>query len=137
MPASVARGKGRISITQWLPWVAGLAIVFLLLAIGREIVRRYAIEQEKQGLERSNVSLQEKNAALTQLLQYAQTQTYAEEQARLRFGLGKAGEHLAIISDQAPGAPTALPLGTSDGHQPSAALNQKNWQRWWAYFFKP
>ena len=95
-------------LRQWLPWFLTLLLALLSIVVVRQVLRRYTIIQERQSLEAERDHLQQSNQDLLQLLSYIKSPTYTEEQARLRFGLAKEGERLAVIP----------PSQTKDSNQP-------------------
>lgn len=116
---------------EWLVWVLGVVVIMLVVGTGKQVVRRYEIEQEKRLLGDDISSLRIKQTELLQLLAYTQSPIYTEEQARLRLNLAHPGERLAILE-----TPTAT-LQT-ESEQTVLAKQQAatpNPTRWWQYFF--
>ena len=84
-------------LKSWLPWIIGILIALMSLAIGKLAVKRYSIQQEIKAEQREISLAGARNDELLTLLQYVQSPIYAEEQARLKFGLAKPGEKAAVV----------------------------------------
>ena len=116
-----------------LPWFLGVIVVLIGIGTAKQALKRYQIQSEINAMQNSVTDLQTQNGQLLQILSYVKSPAYAEEQARLQFGMAKPGEHLAVI-------PEGTVLGASTTAQTdSDASNAKNntsnkWQ-WWNYFF--
>lgn len=127
-------GLGRLTHVQsWLPWLAGIIIAFMVLSVGKLAVKRYNIEREIKAHEKEVLSQEVRQQELLEILKYVQSPTYAEEQARLKFGLAKPGEKLAVVSEGSGAEENNLertPAGPSTGGGPQA-----NYDKWWRYFF--
>lgn len=125
----------RITIKELLPWILGVVVILLGVAVGKQALRRYQLYREQEGLRSTVQGLQAKNHELLSLLEYVKSPVYAEEQARLRLGLAKPGEQLAVITDGSVAVhneESALP--------PTKAVPEpedSNAKKWWGYFFVP
>lgn len=76
--------------------LVGLA-VFFVVGIGREIFRRYSLDQQFSDLEQTITKLESQNTELTGLIGYFQSDTYQEEQARLKLGFSERGESAVTV----------------------------------------
>ncbi len=89
--------------------------------------KRKSIEQEITTLQNQQNALEQKNQELAKSLDYLNTSDYKEKIARQQLNLQKKGE-------------LAINFPDSINSQNSSALNinqnQKNWEKWWLYFFK-
>lgn len=110
-----------------------LVILFLVtLSFGREFVRNYEIDREINQLEQRALSLEQQNQDILQLAERLKTDDYLEQEGRLRLGLMKPGESVAIISEPEAGeAGEAL----SEPEDESSAAALSNPRLWWRYFF--
>jgi cell division protein FtsB len=76
----------------------GLAIIVLIsFPIARNISQRHRVNNEINELQEEIKSIESKNSDLQKLIDYLSSDQYAEEQARLNFGLKKQGEETAVI----------------------------------------
>jgi cell division protein FtsB len=106
-------------------------LVFLSVALGKELLRRYEVNQEIAQLEEEIAQLEERNLDLDDLIDYFNTNSFAEREARQKLGMQKEGETTVIFpeSDQSTNQ-------QSDGDSvDSVDKNLSNPMRWWNYFF--
>lgn len=89
--------------------------------------KRKSIELEITTLQNQQNVLEQKNQELAKSLDYLNTSDYKEKIARQQLNLQKKGE-LAI---NFPDTLSSQNLSTINSEQ-----NQKNWEKWWLYFFK-
>jgi cell division protein FtsB len=108
----------------------GLSFVFLV-GIGREVVRRYSLDQQFSDLDQRIAELEEQNATLTGRIAYFQSDTYREEQARLKLGFTQPGEQTVTVPTGS-GTPDEIVVETATTN----ATTQHNIENWIQYFFK-
>lgn len=119
---------------SWLPWIIGILIALMSLAIGKQAVKRYNIQQEVKAEQREITLAGDRNDELLTLLQYVQSPIYAEEQARLKFGLAKPGERVAVVPDINSGNANNGAGTISEKTNSDMELERPNYQKWWDYF---
>ncbi|MFH1598247.1 MAG: septum formation initiator family protein [Patescibacteria group bacterium] len=111
--------------------VIGLIIlVFLSIALGKELLRRYEISREIEQLETEIADLEQRNLDLDDLIDYFNTNSFVEKEARTKLGLQKAGETMVIFPETEGGTESA------ETAEAAADEAMTNLQRWWKYFFK-
>jgi len=111
--------------------IIGLVIlVFLSIALGKELLRRYEINQEISGLEEEIAQLEQKNLDLDDLMVYFDTNSFTEKEARQKLGLQKEGETMVIIGENL-NSNQEIVVETSQ----STAAQSANPEKWWNYFF--
>lgn len=135
--------KHRTSFSRFLSsktfLFASLAVLsFLLFSFGREFANNYAIQREIAELTAEKESLAAQNSELTVLMSLVQTETYIEQEARIKLGLSKAGEKVVIFSEDDGVLLTdenraVLSLGEDGFKADFSAL--ANPRKWWYYFF--
>lgn len=111
---------------------------FLLFSFGREFARDYLIQREIAELTAEKESLTSQNAELAALMALTQTETYLEQEARIKLGLSKAGEKVVVFSGN-EGA------STTDEDTAELSLDEESFRadlsvlanprKWWYYFF--
>lgn len=110
--------------TSRLAVVAGLAA---LVGIGYfyagNLRTSRALDERIAGLRQQVSSLEQEQVHLDELLKYFDSEAYAEEKARLEFGLAKPGESVVVV----PGSRVAANV------RPRSSSS--NVVRWWRYFF--
>ncbi len=112
-----------------------LVLVFFSTALVKEIVRKHSVEKEVEELQQELTELEQQNIKLSSLVEYFDSDTFKEEQARLKLGLQKPGESVvAVLGD-------SIDLNVvNDNNSNLLAFNSdgekiSNPQRWWNYFF--
>lgn len=110
--------------------IIGVAFAILILvASAREIIRRLQVEKEIEALQKEIELLENKNSELKGLIEYYQTESFAERQAREKLNLQKEGERAVIISEN-----TSEKFALEKEKQ---IQGKSNLQKWWDYFFAP
>lgn len=77
-----------------------IALLGIFIALGKESYRKYQLDKEISDLKKEIESLKEKNQALSNSLDYFNSGTSLEKEARLKLNLSKKGEKLIIISPE-------------------------------------
>jgi cell division protein DivIC len=113
-------------------WVAVIGIVVLVglgVALSREVTRKARIQNEVAALEADIYSLERRNEELNGLIDYFQSDAFAEREAREKLNVQKPGEKVIEVQ-----APVATPTQVAAAPTP-APLPQDNPHRWWVYLF--
>ena len=103
-------------------------LIVLLVVFGLELnqwQQRRKIDSEIRHLVEEQASLEDRNNALQQSLQYFSSDTYKEKLAREQLGLKKDGEIVINFP------PEGIASSTDQEVKPV-----QNWQKWWEYIFK-
>lgn len=116
---------------------SGYFLILLLLLAGiflggflRAFWRDYQIRREIQNLMAEKEKWEKNRFTLEERFKDIQSEGFIEKEARLKFGLGKEGEKLAIIN-------TLNPLVASSSKKEMAIKKTAfNLLNWWNYFFK-
>ncbi len=78
----------------------GLTLIVLIsFPVARNVSKRYKINKEIDELKKEIQLIEDKNTDLKKFINYLSSEQFAEEQARMNFGLKKPGEEVAVISD--------------------------------------
>ncbi len=111
-------------------WTSRLAVVSGLAALGGigyfyagNLRTSRAVDERIAGLRQQVGSLEQEQVHLDELLKYFDSDAYAEEKARLEFGLAKPGEAVVVVPESRV-EPSSRPRSSSS-----------NVVRWWRYFF--
>lgn len=114
--------------------IVNLALLFLItLSFGREFVRNYEIDKEIKDLEEKAAALETHNQEIIELAERLNTDDYLEQEGRMRLGLMKPGEQVAVISEPELAGEIAEPEAT--GESKKANKQKSNIELWWEYFF--
>ena len=112
---------------RWISRLAVVAGLAALVGIGYFYVGNLrtsrAVDERIAGLRQQVSSLEQEQVHLDELLKYFDSDAYAEEKARLEFGLAKPGETVVVVPESRVAA-NARPRSSSG-----------NLVRWWRYFF--
>lgn len=114
------------------------AIVFFVSASTvRETYRGWKVDQEIEGLKTQVAQLESQKHSMTELLGKMNTDSYVEQEARLRFNLKKPGEHVVLFEEGGKEArmtwsetPLAEGLQTSPGPTETRSVPRQ----WLRYF---
>jgi len=79
----------------------GLLILMLIaIPLYKNAKKQYNINKEIKELKKEIAGIEGKNTELRDLMEYLETDQFAEEQARLNLNLRKEGEAVAVIKDK-------------------------------------
>ena len=109
-----------------------IIVVFISLALGKEIVRRHQVQNEINSLKKEIAQLEAKNLELTELTKYFASQSFKEEQARTKLGMQKEGESVVVVPEGQGQANSQFNFD-EEGNVNIKKLS--NPQKWWDYFF--
>lgn len=114
--------------------IIGEVVVLLLIsfALGQEVIRKYQIEGEISDLQAQTEQLEQNNVELQSLISYFESDSYKEEQARLKLGLQRSGEKVVTVL----GVETDIRAEQLQNSANDALVDARtNPIRWWDYFF--
>jgi cell division protein FtsB len=103
--------------------IGAVVLVYLLVVLGSTIKHNYALDQQVTQLKSQDAQLQRQKSALNSTIQYEQTSSFDDREARSQLGLQAPGEHVVIIPESTPAA-TPIP-SSSLPVQPKS-----NFQQW-------
>ena len=122
----------KLAKSRYLLPVLLIGLVLVGISLGKEIMRKYQVDQEISSLETSIADLEHRNQELNNLINYLQTDAYKEIQARKQLGLQKEGEvAISIQSDLTK--PEISPENSDDDNMTEIKSNPR---KWWDYFFQ-
>lgn len=129
----------RLFSSQIFLTIFGLAVlVFLSFPLARNLSQRHKIDKEVAKMREEIGRIEKKNSGLKQLVNYLESDQFAESEARLKLGLKKNGEQVVGIKEEIKSADKAIEPQTVFNlpgleNQPLKAEN--NPLKWWKYFF--
>lgn len=122
-------------IFKLITFIGIIVLILVSIALGKEIYRRYQINQEIKTVKSEIETLQKKNKELQVLVDYLNSDSYKEIQARQNLGLQKPGEQ-AVAIEAAPTTEGAISTGDSTKIATAEPTkNLSNPEKWWKYFF--
>lgn len=103
-------------------------IVFLTILFGlaKGTVKRVKVSSEIMELQDEINQLEGQNQVFSQLINYLKTDSFIEQEARLKLGYKKPGEHLVVIPEEEL---------VVDDEETDENKELSNPAKWWAYFF--
>ena len=101
--------------------------IFILFGLAKGTLKSHKVSAEVDQLQAEINRLETQNQDFEQLVKYLNTDTFIEQEAKLKLGLKKANENLVIIPD------SEIP-GSFDAKKTEAAATS-NLEKWLAYFF--
>lgn len=107
--------------------IMALVLGILFVSVGKNYLHSREINREYSLLENEVKRLEGRNKEISSLLEFFKTDAFAEEEARLKLGLGKPGEAMVVI----PESDKVLQEKEEEKNKESS-----NPKKWWNYFFK-
>lgn len=124
------KNKKRGIIFKLIIFIGFVILIFVALALSKEIYRRYQINQEIKSIKEEIERLEKRNQELQALVDYLNSDSYKEIQARQNLGLQKPGEQAVAVQ---PAPPNLDVEAQTLNHEEEK--NLLNPQKWWNYFF--
>jgi cell division protein FtsB len=112
--------------SKFFTGVAVVALVLIVLFLGKEFKKGYEINREIAALHREIVDMEAENRQSLELINYFKTTEYQERQARLLLNLQKPGELVVALPFQ-----ESQPLANESAREAGSS----NLKMWWEYFF--
>lgn len=125
---NIARKKTTIKLLIFLGFVL---IVFTSFGLGKELVRRQKINEEIGNVKKEIESMEKKNKELSQLIEYLNTDSFKEIQARQNLGYRKEGESVVSIESGDDG----LNKENEASFEIPINKDESNMKKWWNHFF--
>lgn len=114
---------------RWIVIGGLVVIVGIGIALTRDVIRKARIRKEIASLEQQISGLERRNEELAGLIDYFESDTFTEREARAKLNVQKPGEKVIEVQ-QPSGEPT-----TQVAVAPTVAQPQTNPERWWNFFF--
>lgn len=112
------------------------AIVFFVSASTvRETYRGWKVDQEIEGLKSQVAALESQKHSMTSLLDTMKTDTYVEQEARLRFNLKKPGEHVILFEEGDASARPSWSDSATTAEVTADPLDGQSTPRRWLHYF--
>lgn len=126
--------------SRWFYILNILLIMIISVSLTREFIHSRDIRAQITQLQKQAESLEAKQLAITELKNIVETESYAEQEARLKLGLKKPGESLVILKNINTNAQGMKEDKENQKNDPSSTGNEEekplaNSLKWWYYFF--
>lgn len=103
-----------------------LVFVIVLFSLAKGTVKNHQVNNEIVDLQEDIKRLEKENQEFTQLIEYLETDSYIEQEAKITMGYKKEGENLVII----PSAEF-----DTENNSKEDKNEKSNPAKWWDYFF--
>jgi len=128
--------------SRWFYIVNLVLVLIVTVSFTRELIHGHDIATQIQTLQKQSQALQTQHLAIADLKNAVQTETFVEQEARLKLGLKKPGENVVILKNEKT-ANTQSDSGVKDGlSQTDQSVDDSGSQKplanstkWWYYFF--
>lgn len=127
--ASKAKIKSNSKI---LPAVFLIIIIVVGAELAQAIRREYEINKEIDSLKEEITRYDKENNDLEKMMEYYNTLSYKEKEARLKLNLQKPGEKTILVD---PPTKTELEMEIKKEVE-NSLKDQTNIKKWWNYFFE-
>ena len=119
----------------------GLVVLVLIsVPLARNMSKRYRVNDEINDLQREIDDLEGRNSELKNLVEYLNSDSFVEEQARLKLNYKKIGEEVFVIKDIPVSSDSIFnknnPSYNIPGLDDGSFKKDSNISKWWKYFFK-
>lgn len=113
--------------------MVGLGIVVLGVALTKEIIRKIQIHRQIEALEEEIVSLEAHNSELNQMIQYFNSSSFQEKEARTKLGLSAVGETMVVLPET--NGTAVDQTGKLTDSRSTDSDERSTIQKWQDYFF--
>ncbi len=127
------RPQFNFSLITWITIAVVGGVLFVTVSFGREYVRNMDIAAELTRLQKENAALEGKRLQSVELIDQLATETYVEENSRLKLNLARPGETVYVVEDGEAAENGKMQQGQVD----SSANVMSNPKKWFHYFFYP
>lgn len=113
--------------------VIGLILLGLVsFALSKELARKHQVNQEILEVKKEIDGLEKKNEELASLIEYLNTDSYKEIQARQSLNMKKEGETAVAVTSVSSNDQVNA---SSDKYDLPSEEESSNIKKWWKYFF--
>ncbi len=126
---------GFFRLKIWMSLFLVVALFLLLSSLFNVLNKKSAIDEEIDALKTEAARAQSQNSEFKKMIQYLESDQFVEEQAKLKMGLKREGEKVAVVtnSSDSPAVVDNLEQTVEDGPSETTGLKER-WQRWFDYF---
>ncbi|MCX6796220.1 MAG: septum formation initiator family protein [Candidatus Falkowbacteria bacterium] len=121
-----------------LTGIALTIIVLISFPLARNVSKQYKINKEISDLKNEISSLENNNFKLKDLIKYAESAEFVDEEARLKLNYKKEGEQVVGIENKVDNTNAGANGGEQTSNASTADSNQQkenNLVKWERYFF--
>lgn len=136
MPKRTTESRQTFRQTSWwIVLIAGTLCVVFVVAIIREVINGHQVRTQVGRLQAQVAAAQQHQRQLNDLIDYLQSPTFQERQARLQLGLKKSGESVMVVPTLNDNSSTTTQPSSATTETAANIADQSHAGRWWTYFF--
>ncbi len=113
-----------------------LIIIYILFLLGKTVWQNYGINQEIAKSAEETKQLQEENKRLENLIEYYQSSSYKEQEARLKLGYQKPDEKVFIVPKSQEEEKREEKEEAENTKKKNGLALKPNYLKWWEFFFR-
>jgi cell division protein FtsB len=113
-----------------------ILIVYAVFLIGRAIFQHFQVNNQLEALSEEIDGQKDQIKRLNQAIEYYQSISFKEKEARAKLGLQKKGEQVIAIPASGQDQDTGKNQDDILGIDQEQNFSQPNYIRWWNFFFK-
>ncbi len=117
----------RLTPINILNGIGIVAALYILVLLGQTVKRNYDLSKQIDTLRTQIAQLQDQKDQLAYSIQYFQTDSFRQREARAKLGLQAPGENVISLPESTP-APTIAPSAVK------AAKTKSNFRQWIDFF---
>jgi cell division protein FtsB len=117
----------------WLSLALLALLIFLLSQLWTALGKKNDLDKEIASLKEEAAQAEAQNSQFKKMIDYLQSDQFAEEQAKLKLGLKKEGEQVAVVTGL-DNASNTMATATFGENTPAPVSLANNWQNWLNYF---
>jgi cell division protein FtsB len=102
-----------------------ILFITILFGLAKGTIKNHKVNSEISELQKDITQLETQNQEFVQLIEYLKTDSFIEQEAKLKLGYKKTGENLVIIPQEEVNEEVAV-----NNYQ-----TMSNPAKWWIYFF--
>lgn len=111
---------------------AAIGIIVIGISLTKQIIRKVEISRQIATLESEITTLEQQNAELNTAIEYFNSSSFQEKEARKKLGLKEEGETVVVLPNTTGASDTAIPTTVAEA---TTETNTSNIIKWKNYFF--
>lgn len=119
--------RPKLTSNSALNVVGGIVIIYLLITLLRTVQHNYVLGKQIDDLNAQTALLQDQKSQLAYNIQYYNTDSFRDREARSKLGLQLPGENVVIIPRPSPTPSAAVTQATK------SAVKRSNLQQWFDF----
>lgn len=136
MPKTASNATWVRQPSWWIVLIAGTLLIVFIVAIIRELINSRNVGSQVKRLAGEVAIEQHRQQQLQDLIDYLNSPTFQEQEARLKLGLKREGESVIVVPpSNGSVVPDSVTGQGSPGQTSTVPIGHP--RSWWNYFFAP